>query len=72
MTGERGGCCCNHDDLHDNHDNHDHHDHHDKGVQAPQATMATVAPGCCGGAKVEESSRSDDHAGHFTAVPSSS
>ena len=66
MTGEHGGCCCNHDDLHDN------NDHHDKVVHAPQATMATEAPGCCGGGKVEEPSRPDDHAGHFTAVRSSS
>lgn len=68
MAGEHGGCCCNHDDQHDN------HDHHDKGVQAPPIRTIAEAAGCCGGAANDnETSRSNhDHAGHSAAARSSS
>ena len=66
MTGEHGGCCCNHDDPHDN------HDQQDKVVQSPQILLVSEGAGCCGEAKDEETSRSNDHAERFTAVRSTS
>ena len=66
MSGEHGGCCCNHADPHDN------HDQLDKVVRSPQTLTVTEGAGCCGGARDEEASRSNDHAGHSTPVRSRS
>ena len=65
MAGEHGGCCCNHDDP------HDIHEHQEKIVQSPIRTV-TEGAGCCGGAKVEETLQSNDHAGHSAEVRSPS
>jgi len=64
MTGEHGGCCCNHepdDDV----------DQHDEIVRSPEIQTVTASAQCCG-AKEEKASRSKDHAGHPTAVRSQS
>ncbi len=65
MTGEHGGCCCNHEP-------HDDVDQHDESVHTPKIVTATASSGCCGGAKEEKASGSKDHAGHPTAVRSQS
>ncbi len=57
MAGEHGGCCCNHDDQHDN------HDHHDVAVHAPQIQLATEASGCCGGTTGQKPADADADAG---------
>ncbi len=65
MTGEHGGCCCNHDDLGQD------HDQKDKAVQSSQTVTVTEAASCCSGACNHEGAfRSNDHAS--TAVRSSS
>ena len=67
MAGEHGGCCCNHDDQHDN------HDQHDKVGQEPQILTVTEAASCCNGqSEYDETARSNDHAGHLAAGRSSS
>ena len=66
MTGEHGGCCCNHDDPHDTHD-----EQHEI-VQSPPILTDTKGEDCCGGVKNEETSRPNDHAGHSTDVRSPS
>ena len=66
MTGAHGGCCCNHDDPHDN------KVRQDESVHTPQILMVADDAGCCGDAKDEESSRTTDHAGHSTATASPS
>lgn len=66
MTSEHGGCCCNHNDPHDN------HDQQDTVVHTPHIVTVPASAGCCGGAKEAEMSRSNDHAGHSTATASPS
>ncbi len=66
MTGEHGGCCCNHDDPDDN------HDQPDEIVQSPQILTLTEGAACCCGAKHKETSLPKDHAAHSTEVRSPS
>ena len=66
MTGAHGGCCCNH------HDPHDNHPRQDESLHTPQILTVTQGAGCCGGAKDEETSRTNDRAGHSTATASPS
>ena len=65
MTGEHGGCCCNHDDQHDT------HEAHDVAVQAPQVQPNSDSKGCCGGAGAEQPTRIDVvvTAGHSSGDP---
>lgn len=84
MTGEHGGCCCNHDKQNENpgqNDNRGQNDicgqndncgqnggQRDKGVQAPPPELVTDVGDCCGGAMDEETSRSNDQADHSSAA----
>lgn len=62
MANEHAGCCCKHDDQHDN------HDHHDKDADTIDVPTVIEAAGCCAGTtKDEKKSRSNDHAGHVAA-----
>lgn len=66
MTGAHGGCCCNHDDSHDN------DARQDECVHTPQTSTVTEGAGCCDCAKDEETGWTADHAGHSTAARSTS
>ncbi len=65
MTGEHGGCRCNHDDQHDT------HEAHDVAVQAPQVQPNSDSKGCCGGVGAEQPTRTDVvvTAGHSSGDP---
>lgn len=69
MTGEHGGCCCNHNYQHDDNDHHDHHDH---AVHAGPVAPVAEPASCCGGAHDQDTSRSNyAHAEPRTPVRSS-
>lgn len=57
MSGEHGGCCCNHDDQHDNHA-------YVEGVQVSEHMADAEGAGCCNATKGERAPRSNDHAEH--------
>ena len=69
MTGEHGGCCCNHDDQHRDHNQ----DQHDIGVQDAAVITSGDTRSCCDGAANDvQAPQSTDHAGNRIAMPSSS
>ena len=53
MTGEQGGCCCNHDVQHNT------HEADDVAVQAPPPQPDTESKGCCTGADAERPTGTD-------------